>query len=99
MAEPTSDPILGEEPRTEEKPRVLKYIRFDASGAAAHLTLARPKQNIMNIDMLKEMTWAIESLTVRDDIRLILLDSAPECEGYFSAAWARKATEAIWFSR
>jgi cyclohexa-1,5-dienecarbonyl-CoA hydratase len=85
MAEPTSDPILGEEAKTEEKPRELKYIRFDATGPAAHLTLARPKQNVMNIDMLKEITWAIESLTARDDIRLILLDSSPECEGYFSA--------------
>ena len=37
MADPTSDPILGDEPKTEEKPRVLKYIRFDASGTVAHL--------------------------------------------------------------
>src|SRR3990172_12685511 len=31
------------------------------------------------------MTRAIESLNIRDDVRLIVLDSAPECEGYFSA--------------
>jgi len=85
MADPTSDPILGDEPKTEEKPRVLKYVRFDAFGTDAHLTVNRPKQNVMNIDMLKEITWAIESLTARDEIRLILLDSSSECEGYFSA--------------
>jgi len=47
--------------------------------------MARPKHNVFNIEMLKEMTRAIESLNIRDDVRLILLDSAPECEGYFSA--------------
>ena len=50
----------------------------------AHLTLNRPKQNVMNIDMLREMARAIESLSTREDVRLILLDAAPECEGYFS---------------
>jgi cyclohexa-1,5-dienecarbonyl-CoA hydratase len=61
-----------------------KFIRCDDTGIIAHLTMCRPKQNIMNIDMLKEMADAINSLNARDDVRLILLDSAPECEGYFS---------------
>jgi cyclohexa-1,5-dienecarbonyl-CoA hydratase len=38
----------------------------------------------MNIGMLQEMAWAIESLFDREEVRLIVLDSAPECEGYFS---------------
>jgi enoyl-CoA hydratase/carnithine racemase len=50
----------------------------------AHLTLNRPKQNIMNIEMLREIARAIESLSAREDVRLIVLDAAPECEGYFS---------------
>ena len=62
----------------------FKFIRWDDSGVVAHLTLNRPKQNIMNIDMLREMTRAIESLSTREDVRMILLDAAPECEGYFS---------------
>ena len=62
----------------------FKFIRWDDSGVVAHLTLNRPKQNIMNIEMLREMTRAIESLSPRGDVRLILLDAAPECEGYFS---------------
>jgi cyclohexa-1,5-dienecarbonyl-CoA hydratase len=62
-----------------------KYIRFDDSGTMAHLTMSRPKQNIMNMDMLKEMAHAIRTLNSRDEIRLIVLDAAPECEGYFSA--------------
>ncbi len=62
----------------------FKFIRWDASGDVAHLTLNRPKQNVMNIEMLREMARAIESLSTRKDVRLILLDAAPECEGYFS---------------
>jgi len=68
--------------------RALKFIRWDTSGQVAHLTLNRPKQNVMNLDMLREMVWAIESLSNRQDVRLIVLDAAPECEGYFSAGVA-----------
>jgi len=68
----------------EEAKKDFKYIRWDDSGVVAHLTLNRPKQNIMNIDMLREVARAIESLSAREDVRLILLDAAPECEGYFS---------------
>ncbi len=82
MAEEPTEPVVGQ----EEEPKLeFKHIRWDASGSVGHLTMARPKQNIMNMDMLKEMALAIESLNSRDDVRLILLDSAPECEGYFSA--------------
>jgi len=67
-----------------EQQQGFQFIRWDTSGSVAHLTLNRPKQNIMNMEMLKEMAKAIESLHTRDDIRLILLDASPECEGYFS---------------
>src|ERR1035437_4267954 len=69
---------------TEEEKKKFKFIRWDDSGVVAHLTLNRPKQNIMNIEMLREIVRAIESLSAREDVRLILLDAAPECEGYFS---------------
>jgi cyclohexa-1,5-dienecarbonyl-CoA hydratase len=62
----------------------FKFIRWDDTGVVGHLTLNRPKQNIMNIEMLGEMARAIESLSAREDVRLLLLDAAPECEGYFS---------------
>lgn len=70
--------------RQEEEKKNFKFIRWDDSGVVAHLTLNRPKQNVMNIEMLREIARAIESLSVREDVRLILLDAAPECEGYFS---------------
>ena len=68
----------------EEAKKEFKFIRWDDSGVVAHLTLNRPKQNVMNIGMLREIVRAIESLSAREDVRLILLDAAPECEGYFS---------------
>ncbi len=74
--------LVDDDQAPEEK--AFKFIRWDDSGVAAHLTLNRPKQNIMNIEMLKEMARAVESLNLREDVRLILLDAAPECQGYFS---------------
>lgn len=84
MAEESQEPEVGkglEEPEKME----LKHILWDDTGAVAHLTMNRPKQNVMNMEMLKEMAWAIESLNNNDDVRLLLLDASPECEGYFSA--------------
>lgn len=82
---------MGDEPleqapavATQEEKGNFKFIRWDDSGTVAHLTLNRPKQNIMNMEMLREIVRAIESLSFREDVRLILLDAAPECEGYFS---------------
>lgn len=82
MAEEPLEPFPEEEPQKTSKE--FRFIRWDDSGAVAHLTLNRPKQNVMNIEMLREMARAIESLSPREDVRLILLDAAPECEGYFS---------------
>ena len=61
-----------------------KFIRWDDAGTVARLTMARPPQNVMNIDMLKEMADAIEGLNHREDVRMVLLESAAECEGHFS---------------
>ncbi len=71
-------------PKTAEKKKTYKFIRWDDSGTVARLTMCRPKQNVMNIRMLQEMAWAVDSLSNRENVRLIILDSAPECEGYFS---------------
>lgn len=83
MPEKPQDPPSAENQKAEPK-QEFKFIRWDDSGAVAHLTMNRPRQNIMNMEMLKEITTAIESLTGREDVRLIVLDSSPECDGYFS---------------
>ena len=42
-----------EEQIPDEKQKIeYKYIRWDDSGTMAHLTLARPKQNFMNMEMM-----------------------------------------------
>lgn len=74
----------GQTADDKEEKQDFKFIRWDATGIVAHLTLNRPKQNIMNIGMLREMARAIEGLSRREDVRMILLDAAPECEGFFS---------------
>ncbi len=82
--EPQQPAVPNPEAAEEKEKKEYKFIRWDDTGTVAHLTMSRPKQNIMNIDMLKEMAYAIDSLNSRDDVRMILLDSAPECDGYFS---------------
>jgi cyclohexa-1,5-dienecarbonyl-CoA hydratase len=82
MADEPVEQALG--PAQEVEKKDFRFIRWDDSGVVAHLTLNRPKQNVMNIDMLREIARAIESLSAREDVRLILLDASPECEGYFS---------------
>lgn len=77
------EPMDLEFTESKEK-KAYKFIRWDDSGIVAHLTLNRPKQNVMNMEMLHEIAHAIESLATREDVRMILLDAAPECEGYFS---------------
>jgi cyclohexa-1,5-dienecarbonyl-CoA hydratase len=81
--EPTKAATTVEQELAEEK-KGFQFIRWDVSTSAAHLTLNRPKQNIMNIQMLREMAKAIDGLMGHEDVRLIILDAAPECEGYFS---------------
>lgn len=61
-----------------------KFVRWDDTGTVARLTMNRPPQNVMNIEMLREMSSAIESLNLREEVRLVLLEAAPECEGFFS---------------
>jgi cyclohexa-1,5-dienecarbonyl-CoA hydratase len=83
MAEET-DQQTAQPESTAAPNRGYKFIQWDDAGTVAHLTMNRPQQNVMNIDMLREMTSAIESLNHREEIRMVLLDASPECEGYFS---------------
>ena len=81
-----NDPVVRSTERTahDDEKKDFKFIRWDAKGTVAHLTLNRPKQNIMNIEMLGEIAAAIDGLSTREDVKMILLDAAPECEGFFS---------------
>lgn len=82
MADEPINPAASQ--AAEEEKKEFKFIRWDATGSVAHLSMNRPKQNVMNIQMLKEMAQAIDSLINREEVCLIILDAVPECEGYFS---------------
>lgn len=58
------------------KPEDFKFIRYHADGAVARMTLNRPDHNLLNERMLTELARGIEILRERDDIKLIIIDSA-----------------------
>jgi cyclohexa-1,5-dienecarbonyl-CoA hydratase len=49
----------------------FKNISFAESEGIARITLRRPPLNILNIEMMGEINWALESLRGRDDVKAI----------------------------
>src|SRR5713226_9721791 len=70
------DEFLGRSSR--RKPEDFQHIRFRIEESAARLTLNRPEHNLLNEPMLREIAAGIESTSDRDDIKLLVLDSACE---------------------
>lgn len=58
------------------KPEQFKFVRYKADAAVVRLTMNRPDHNLLNEQMLNELAWGIESLHEKDDVKLIVLDSA-----------------------
>ena len=54
----------------------FKFIRYAIEGATLRLTMNRPEHNLLNERMLKELAFGIESLHDREDVKLIVIDSA-----------------------
>ena len=44
----------------------LRFLKLDKSGGVARITFARPKHNVLNIDMMKELIVELEKLMARD---------------------------------
>jgi cyclohexa-1,5-dienecarbonyl-CoA hydratase len=53
-----------------------EFLKIRLEGSVARMTLNRPEHNLLNEPMLREMADAIEQIGQRDDIKLIVLDSA-----------------------
>jgi cyclohexa-1,5-dienecarbonyl-CoA hydratase len=51
----------------------LKYLKFETTDAVARITLDRPKFNMMNIEMMDELTGLFETLMRDDDLKCIVL--------------------------
>ncbi|HEX9759936.1 MAG TPA: enoyl-CoA hydratase/isomerase family protein [Candidatus Acidoferrales bacterium] len=58
------------------KPADFKFVRYAEEGAIVRLTLNRPEYNFLNERMLKELAYGIEGLHEKDDVKLIVIDSA-----------------------
>jgi cyclohexa-1,5-dienecarbonyl-CoA hydratase len=52
-----------------------RYIRFEASGAVAHITLDHAPYNVLIVPLMTELAQAIESLDGCTEVKCILLDS------------------------
>jgi len=57
-------------------PADFQFVKFKLDGAVARMTLNRPKYNELNERMLKELAVGIESLSEKDDVKVVVLDSA-----------------------
>jgi len=56
--------------------QAYRYIRFEATGPVAHITLDHAPYNVLVVPMMAELAQAIESLDGRTEVKCILLDSA-----------------------
>jgi cyclohexa-1,5-dienecarbonyl-CoA hydratase len=73
MIEPVSQEFSTPAKRTPEE---FKFVKLRADGGVVRMTLNRPEHNLLNEAMLREMADGIGYAGERDDIKLIVLDSA-----------------------
>jgi len=71
--------VNGEEfvvlPR-KKKIEDYEFVKVRLDSGVARMTLSRPEHNLLNEAMLRELAEGIESVGSREDIKIILLDSA-----------------------
>src|SRR5260370_1981201 len=53
-----------------------EFVKVRLGGGVAHMSLNRPEHNLLNESMLRELAEGIEYVGSREDVKLILLDSA-----------------------
>jgi cyclohexa-1,5-dienecarbonyl-CoA hydratase len=61
----------------------LKYLQVDLTDGVARITLARPKHNVLNIDMMKELNGQLEMLLADQTLKCVVLlgDGPTWCAG------------------
>jgi len=50
-----------------------KFIKIDSSAGVARITLARPKHNVLNIEMMRELIAALENLKTDQDLKCVVI--------------------------
>jgi len=71
--------VNPEEFLTQQKKKRLEdfeYVKVHLDGSVARMTLNRPEHNLLHEPMLRELAEGIDVVGQRDDIKLIVLDSA-----------------------
>jgi cyclohexa-1,5-dienecarbonyl-CoA hydratase len=58
------------------KPEEFEFVKFSAEGGVARITLNRPEHNLLNEAMLREISDGIAYAGEREDVKLLVLDSA-----------------------
>ena len=58
------------------KPEKFEFVKFGMEKGVARITLSRPEHNLLNEAMLREIADGIVFAGERDDVKLIVLDSA-----------------------
>jgi len=51
----------------------LKFIRIESSGGVARITLARPKHNVLNIEMMQELIAELEKLQADRELKCVII--------------------------
>lgn len=57
-------------------PAAFTHVGMRVESPVARLTLQRPEHNLLNETTLRELSRALELLSVRDDVKVIVLDAA-----------------------
>ena len=79
MDDVDQDQEFGAKPAAEAP---YRYIKLDVSANVAMLTLNRPPYNVLTVDMMEELSRAIEGLSHRNEVRAILMEASPECKAF-----------------
>ena len=53
----------------------LKHLKFEKADGVARITLARPKVNMMNIDMMAEINILLQSFVNDHDLKCVVIDA------------------------
>lgn len=51
----------------------LKFFKFEKANGCVRISLARPKHNVLNLDMMKELNSVLESLCADDEFKCLVL--------------------------
>ncbi len=51
----------------------LRYLKFEKANGVARITLARPKHNVMNVDMMNELNSLLEALGSDNELKCLVL--------------------------